>query len=112
MRDIDWDQPLTKLDKVWLDQRMTPELAQKMDENAKKFSSKSAASAGPAKNPSSSTETKDDDKFDDDYDKWKVEELKAECEGRVPKVDTTGITKKEHYIAALRTWDAEHPDAE
>lgn len=47
---------------------------------------------------------------EDNYDQWKIKELKEEGEGRVPPVDFTGCTLKEHFVLALRSWDLEHPE--
>jgi hypothetical protein len=99
MRTIDWEKPLSGDDREWLEQRLTPELIDKIAENDAKF------------NKESDTESAKAPAFEDDYDKWKVEELKAECDGREPPVDIAGLSKKADIIAALRTWDAEHPEA-
>lgn len=95
MRNIDWEKPLSQDDRAWLDQRLTPELVEKIDANDKRF-----GKAGSSDDKSSA--------FEDDYDKWKVDELKVEAEKR--KIDLTGITKKPELVAALRSWDAENPD--
>jgi hypothetical protein len=95
MRNIDWEKALTEEDMKWLSQRMTPELEDKINQNKSKFKT-SAIKTG---------------EFQDDYDKWKVDELKTEAEGREPAIDVTGLKTKVDLIAALRTWDAEHPDA-
>lgn len=94
MRDIDWDQPLTEDDKLWLGQRLTPELKDKIAANEARFSE---------------VEDDDDDDFDDEYDSWKVAELRTEAESR-EGLDLTGVKTKPELIAALRTWDAAHPD--
>lgn len=96
MRTINWDEPLTDDDKLWLADRMSPELADKVAANEARFSG--AAEGGD-----------DDDEFSDDYDSWKVAELKAEAETR-DGLDITGLTKKPEFIAALRTWDQAHPE--
>lgn len=100
MRDINWDEPLTEDDKTWLAQRMTPDLKAKIDANQARFAEVE--------------ELDDDDELDDDvednYDSWKVAELKAEAQKRQPAIDTTGMTKKDEFIAALRTWDATDHD--
>lgn len=97
MRVIDWDAPLSEDDLVWLNQRMTPVLAEKVAANQAEFAEESDAD--------------DDDDVEDDYDSWKVAELKAEAETREPAIDLTGITKKPDFIAALRTWDAANAEA-
>lgn len=102
MRNIDWEKPLSDDDRLWLEQRLTPELKDKIAENDARFVVDSESS--------DSTGTKAPE-FADDYDKWKIDELKDEADGREPKVDITGLSKKADIIAALRTWDAEHPDA-
>lgn len=99
MREINWAKPLSKDDRTWLEQRLTPDVVEKIEANDRQFS-------GDTKAVESEVE------FTDNYDKWKVEELKSEAEGREPPVDLTGITKKSELIAALRTWDAAYPDAE
>jgi hypothetical protein len=102
MRKIDWDAPLTKEDKAWLSQRLTPELEVKMAENQARLAKKSGGE---------STDKNTGDGFTDDYDKWKIDELKAEAEGREPAIELAGVTKKQDLIAVLRTWDKAHPDA-
>jgi hypothetical protein len=97
MRTIDWDAPLSAEDKAWALDR---DMAEKVAENEARF-------AEAAKTDDSG----DGSTPDDDYDKWKVEELKAEAEGREPAVDLTGKTLKADIIAALREWDAAYPDA-
>lgn len=99
MREINWDKPLSKDDRTWLEQRLTPDVVEKIEANDRQFSGETKAAESEVE-------------FTDNYDKWKVEELKAEAEGRQPAVDLTGITKKSELIAALRTWDAAYPDAE
>lgn len=99
MRQIDWDQPLSEDDEVWLNQRLTPELKEKIAANKARFGGEDAEVE---------TETSE---FKDDYDSWKLAELKEEADNR-GDLDTTGFSKKADYIAALRTWDAEHPDDE
>jgi hypothetical protein len=94
VREINWDEPLSGDDLKWLEQRMTPELDEKVQANQKRFS-KAARHAA-------------DDEVTDNYDSWKVPELKEEAEKR--KIDVSGLTKKPDFIAALRTWDAENPD--
>lgn len=97
MRNIDWDAPLTEDDILWLGQRMTPQIANKIAENKAKFADKSDEDGDP--------------EVTDEYDKWKVPELLKEASGREPAIDVTGLTKKSDLIAALRTWDAAYPDA-
>lgn len=46
----------------------------------------------------------------DDYDSWKKSELKEEGESRTPPVDFSGCTNKLEMVAALRAWDAAHPE--
>lgn len=98
MRAINWDEPLTDDDKLWLEQRMTPELAAKIEANEAKF-----ADAGSEKNDGN------DDTFSDDYDSWKLAELKEEA-GNREGLDASGLKTKPEFIAALRTWDAAHPE--
>lgn len=93
-RQINWDEPLSEDDLLWLGQRMTPVLAEKVAANQAKFAAE---------------EEDDDAKIDDDYDSWKLGELKAEAEKR-EGLDATGLTKKPDLIAALRTWDAANPE--
>lgn len=98
MKDINWDAPLSEDDLAWLQQRMTPVLAEKVAANQAKFAKEE-------------TDADDDDtEVEDDYDSWKVAELKEEAEKRDPVIDLTGITKKPDLIAALRTWDAENAE--
>ena len=102
MRVINWDKPLSKEDVAWLEQRLTPELQDKIDANL------ANVKADPE-----FTEQNDTDKTElppDDYDKWKIPELAEEAARRDPPVDLTGISKKPDIIAALRTWDAAHPE--
>lgn len=96
MRNIDWDKPLTEEDLTWLGQRMTPELEDKIKANQAKHGAKATESGA---------------EFTDDYDKWKVDELRTEAEGREPAIDLSGVKTKADFIAALRSWDAENPDA-
>lgn len=46
----------------------------------------------------------------DDYESWKKQELIDEGNGRTPAVDFTGCTTKADLVAALRAWDAAHPE--
>jgi len=46
----------------------------------------------------------------DDYDNWKKAELREEGESRTPPVDFTGCTSRAEMIAAMRAWDAAHPE--
>ena len=97
MRTINWDAPLSDEDKAWLRQR---DKHAEIEANEAKFAE--------------ATKQSDDDGDngpDDEYDSWKVAELVAEAGERKPPVDLTGITLKADIIAALRTWDAEHPEA-
>jgi hypothetical protein len=53
------------------------------------------------------------DEFDDEYDSWKNRELLDEGAKRDPAVDFSAYDQnKAGYIAALRAWDQEHPEAE
>lgn len=46
----------------------------------------------------------------DDYESWKKAELLEEGAGRTPAVDFSGCTTKADMVAALRAWDAAHPE--
>jgi len=94
MRTINWNAPLSEDDKAWLRDR---DQHDKIADNEARFAEKDNDETG-MNNP------------DDDYDKWKVPELAEEANKRDPKVDITGLSKKADLIAALRTWDAEHPE--
>ena len=59
MRNIDWEKPLSPDDKLWLEQRLTPELVNKIEDNERRF--------GGGK---SSVEAEEAPGFEDDYDKW------------------------------------------
>jgi hypothetical protein len=109
MRNINWDKPLSEDDETWLAQRLTPELQDKIDANRAQFNRK-GEEVPEGFTGGDKTDATKTDLPPDDYDQWKVAELKAEAEGREPKIDLTGITVKADLIAALRTWDAAHPD--
>jgi len=96
MRNIDWDNPLSEDDKEWLRAR---DQYSKIAENEAKFADMN------------DDHTDEEPANADDYDKWKVPELADEAARREPAVDIAGLSKKADLIAALRTWDAEHPDA-
>lgn len=100
-REINWDAPLSEDDLKWLEQRMTPVLADKVAANKAKFAEEDAKDA---------EDDDDDTKVDDDYDSWKLGELKAEAEAR-EGLDMTGLKNKPDLIAALRTWDAANPES-
>lgn len=105
MRNIDWDKPLSEDDEAWLQQRLTPELQDKIKANREKFNLDGADVP---------EEFEGGDKVSDlppdDYDQWKVAELREEAGNRDPAVDITGLTTKADLIAAMRTWDAAHPE--
>lgn len=92
MRHIDWNKPLSDDDKLWLEQRLTPGLQEKIDANQTKFGSDKST----------------DPEFEDNYDQWKVPELAEEATKR--EINITGVSKKPELIALLRTWDKEHPE--
>lgn len=94
MRQIDWDAPLSEDDKLWLRNAGTVGVADRIAENEAQY--------GLAED--------DDDTPEDDYDERTVAELKAEAASREPVVAVSG--KRADIIAALRAWDAEHPEAE
>lgn len=56
-------------------------------------------------------DTEQGDDSGDDYDSWKLSELRTEAETREGLADQSKA-KKPEVIAALRQWDAEHPDTE
>jgi hypothetical protein len=100
VRTIDWNAPLSDEDRAWAVQR-SPKYDKQIEANDAQFAGKAAE-----------VESDEDEGPIDEYDKWKVDELRAEAASREPAVDLTGITLKADIIAALRTWDAEYPDAE
>ena len=119
MREIDLTKPLSEDDKAWMRQRdrhaeiqaneeqfsnKEPEFAAN-DEDQQKIDAEKAKIAATQGTTSTASELPPDD-----YDKWKVPELAEEAARRDPPVDLTGISKKPDIIAALRTWDAEHPE--
>lgn len=119
MREIDLTKPLSEDDKAWMRQRDRhaeiqaneeqfgdgePEFAAN-DDDQQKIDAKKAEIAAVQGTASTKSELPPDD-----YDKWKVPELAEEAARRDPPVDLTGISKKPDIIAALRTWDAAHPE--
>lgn len=110
MRDIDWDKPLSDDDKLWLSQRMTPELQDKITANETRFGNEDGENSSFGnEGVEGGAAGENEAKFDDDYESWKLAELKAEAEGR-DDLDVTGLKNRPDYIAALRTWDAANPD--
>ena len=106
MREINLDAPLSEDDKAWLRQR---------DRHAEIEANEDRFSPGRTEFKANDDDaakgaTQKDDVPPDDYDKWKVPELAEEAARRDPPVDLTGISKKPDIIAALRTWDAAHPE--
>lgn len=100
MRKIDWNKPLSEEDKGWALQRDMHEQVAANEAKFKTGTKKPKAAEGPE-----AVEIKDD------YDSWKLNELKEEAANREGLV-TTGMATKADYIAALRTWDAENPEAD
>lgn len=137
MRQIDWDSKLTDEDKAWARQASLPMVEQRIAENEERFGQESSAAkmglndqpagtsaldpTGMVGRPNDGTqppnappvgEGDDDTAYDDDYDQWKVAELKAEADGRDPKVEYASDARKQDVIDGLRAWDREHGDTE
>jgi hypothetical protein len=121
MREINWNEPLSEDDKAWLRQR---DRHAEIEANEDRFSSgrsdfkvndDDAAKIATEKDKLVSTEgtgtpAAPPELAPDDYDSWKVAELREEAGNREPAIDLTGVTVKADIIAALRTWDAAHPE--
>lgn len=97
--------PLTEEEKGWLRQR---ERFAEVNRNEELFGREVVAGSGEIE---VGTGHKPDTESDgDNYDQWKIKELREEGEARVPPVDFTGCTLKEHFVLAMRAWDMEHPE--
>lgn len=96
MRVLDYESAFSDEDRQWLMDRDRTDL---IEANDARFRADAFKDVAPDEN-------------EDTYDSWKIKELVTEGESREPVVDFTGCKTKPDFVAALRQWDIEHPDAE
>lgn len=106
MRNIDWTRPLSEDDKAWALQR---DLHDKVAANEAEFA-EDEPQVEVVDDPQQVVDppAAEDVAPDDDYDQWKVAELRAEAHQR--EIADNGTMKRPELIAALRKYDAEHPE--
>lgn len=102
MRKIDWTGPLSDEDKLWLSTTGILGIEDRIKANEREF------------NEDNSDD--EDEEIEDNYDTWTVAQLKDEVDTRNPRpnVTATGSGGKPlavDYVRALRSWDAENPEA-